>query len=110
VYIGVTGNPPYRITLIFDPELAWEMAADALGNESEGNEETIRKCLLETINIVAGNFLHRWEGEKDRGITLPSFDVHDIFGPQVPVESRTACFRFEERRVCAAIETISGIS
>jgi CheY-specific phosphatase CheX len=110
VSIGITGEPRYRITMVFDPHLASEMAADALGTETESRGETIRKCLLETINIVAGNFLHRLEGETDRGITLPSFDASEIFGALVPVERRTASFRFGGRPVSAVIETIPGIT
>ena len=80
IYIGITGNPRYLITLEYDRELAGKMTTDLLGiDESELNDELIRKNLRETANIVAGNFLLSFDGEENRNITLPCDTEEEVF-------------------------------
>lgn len=110
VSIGITGNPRFRITLTFDPALASAMAANALGGDAARDEGTVRKCLLEATNVVAGNVLQAWDDGKNREITLPSFRRGDIFGSVSFSESRTIGLRFEDQGVSVLIETVSGHS
>ena len=80
IFIGITGNPCYLITLECDYELAGKMTTDLLGiDDSELNDELIRKNLRETVNIVAGNFLLNFDGEENRNITLPCISKEEVF-------------------------------
>ncbi|MCE5250237.1 chemotaxis protein CheX [bacterium] len=81
IYIGIRGNPGYLLTFAFDRELAGSMAVDLLGvNETEVNDEIAEKCLKETANIIAGNFMLSFESQENLEITLPSARKQDIFG------------------------------
>lgn len=109
VYIGVSGNPRYRITLAFDPAIAAGMAANALGDGAASDMALVRKCLLEAANIIAGNFLHHWtRGAKGREITLPSFAADAIYPGAEPSGRQTVTLWFDFRGVSATIETIPG--
>ncbi|MFC1490087.1 chemotaxis protein CheX [Candidatus Latescibacterota bacterium] len=81
VYIGISGNPAYIITLMYDKSLAVNMTSDLLGLNSEDVDvETIQKCLKETSNIIAGNFLLGFNNEENRNITLPQIKKKDVLG------------------------------
>ncbi len=108
VYIGITGNPGYLITLICDKELASTMAADLLGiDEEEVDNNTIQKCMGETANIIAGNFLLGFEKEENRNITLPHMRKEDVFGACNASNRRDIILSFNGYGVSAVLEAIN---
>ncbi len=87
VYIGISGNPAYVITLEYDKNLAVNMSSDLLGLDTVNVEDaTIHKCLKETANIIAGNFLLGFKNEENRNVTLPSMRKRDVHG-ECPLEN-----------------------
>lgn len=107
VYIGITGNPGYLITLIFDEELAGTMAADLLGiGDEDVDTNTVQKCLQETANIVAGNFLLVFEGKENRNVTLPCMSKEKVYGVGNALERRDITLTFNGYGVSAILETI----
>ncbi len=104
VVIGITGAPRYLLTLVFEPDLADAMAANALGKKGV-DAAMLNKCLLEAANVIAGNFLHHWDGSYERNITLPSLDRGAVFDRFIPGDSRFARFTFEGMSLEVRIET-----
>ncbi|MFC1552575.1 chemotaxis protein CheX [Candidatus Latescibacterota bacterium] len=81
VYIGITGKPAYVVTLDYDRNLAVTMSSDLLGLDAEEVDDgTIQKCLKETANIIAGNFLLGFDNEENRNVTLPQSQKNDVMG------------------------------
>jgi CheY-specific phosphatase CheX len=81
VYIGITGKPAYVVSLEFDHTLAATMSSDLLGLDAEDvDTETIQKCLKETANIIAGNFLLGFDNEENRNVTLPHMQKNEVMG------------------------------
>ena len=110
VYVGITGNPGFLITLIYDRKLASTMAADLLGiDEEKVDTNTIQKCLQETANIVAGNFLLECKGEKNRNVTFPHTRKEDVFGGCIAINSRDIVLSFNGYSVSAVLETIDTV-
>jgi CheY-specific phosphatase CheX len=104
VSIGITGNPRYRLTLTFEPELAGAMAANALGMPS-ADTATLKKCILEATNVIAGNFLQHWDDSQGRNITLPSLTREGVFERFVPRETDHTDFTFEGMRLMVRVES-----
>ncbi len=79
-YIGVTGAPNYRLSLTFDRELVRMMAVDLLGvDEDDLDDDLVYKCLSETANVVAGNYLLSFSEDENRNVTLPCMDREQVF-------------------------------
>ena len=108
VFIGITGEIRFLVTLAFDDELASRMTAGLLGPRAELDEGMKRACLLEAANIIAGIFLRCQAGGTDRNATLPSFQRDEIFSPAIPLKTGRFSLQFEKRCVSAILETIAG--
>lgn len=108
IYIGITGNPRYLITLEYDSELAGKMTTDLLGiDESELNDELISKNLHETANIVAGNFLLSFNGEKNRNITLPCDTKEEVFNVGGITDKASIALSFDGYGVSVELEEVN---
>ena len=109
VYIGITGNPRYLVTIIIDGTLASTMASDILGIEDGIDDDTIQKCLKETANIIAGNFLLGFNSSENRNVTLPHMKKADVFGGIHSSDLQEINVSFNGHGVTAVIETIDTL-
>lgn len=108
VYIGISGNPTYLLTLTFDRSLAGRMTSDLLGDDdSEGDVEIIRKGLRETANIIGGNFLLSFPEDEQRNVTLPAYESEELFPGGHRTEANTLSLTFEGRGMSATIEKVA---
>lgn len=108
VYIGITGNPRYLVTLIMDGTLAGTMAADILGIRDGVDVDTIQKCLKETSNVIAGSFLLGFKSEESRNVTIPQMKKEDVFGAFNPSDRQELTMSFDGYGVTAILETVDA--
>ncbi len=107
VYIGITGEPGYLISIVFHDRLASKMAIDLLGiDESEINADVLSQTLHETANIIGGNFLHSFDTEENRNLTLPGDEKKNVFGKFEVLDSDQFIVSFEGEPVNVMIETV----
>lgn len=105
VSVGITGNPLYRLTLVFDRDLARAMAVNILGISVDPKDYgTTNKCLLEAANVIAGNFLHLWDEGSERNITIPSLDRSRVFDRFTPHETLIYSYSFEGKGIVARMD------
>ena len=107
VSIGISRNPRHRITLLFDETLAGAMSGDLLGLDmDEIDTEIIQKCLKETANVIAGNFLLGFNSEENRNVTLPYMKKDDVFGEVTSHDTQEVTVSFNDYGVTATLETV----
>ncbi len=107
VYIGITGEPGYLLSMVFHDRLAAKMATDLLGiNESDINKSVLSQTLHETANIIGGNFLHSFENNENRNLTLPGDEKSDVFEKYEVVDSEQFIVSFEGEPVKVTIEAV----
>jgi len=107
VYIGITGDPQYLISLFFDKMLAGRMATNLLGMENfDLDDETVRKNLQEAANIIGGRFLLSFENSENRNVTLPSLDHSKIFPGSSPIEAVELTVSYDSCPLRAKIEVV----
>lgn len=107
VYIGISGNPSYLLTLTFDRQLARSMTCDLLGvEEDEADTEMIKKSLRETANIMGGNFLLSFPEDEQRNVTLPTCDINEIFPGCRTKDAETVMLSFDGRGMTATVATV----
>ncbi len=110
VYIGITGNSKYLIELVYDKDLAVTMSSDLLGLEKEEvDTETIQKCLKETANIIAGNFLHGFNNDENRNVTLPQIRKNEVFGDFKTLNSNEFILSFNGYGIIVKLETVETV-
>lgn len=93
VFIGITGKPRYRLTLLYERALADAMLKNALGTPV--SDAMMKRCILEATNIIAGNFLQHWDDSRERNITLPDMDKGKVFDRFIPRETIFSRYVFE---------------
>ena len=107
VYIGITGNPAYLLSLVFHDRLAGKMAMDLLGIEESDIDAAVRtQTLHETANIIGGNFLHSFDIEEKRNLTLPGNEKADVFVEYEVVDVEQFTVSFEGEPVRVTIEAV----
>ena len=105
--VGIDGDPKYIITFAFDKQLIQSMSADLLGiDEDEVDDDVSDKCLKETANIIAGNFMLSFGSGTERNITLPSQQKRNIFGDFTITESTVMVSQFNGLSMNTIIESI----
>jgi len=107
VYIGINGDPAYLITLVFHDRLAGKMAMDLLSIEESDVDAAVRlQTLHETANIIGGNFLHSFDIEEKRNLTLPGNEKTDVFPEYEVIEEEQFTVSFESEPVKVTIESV----
>ena len=107
VYIGITGEPSYRIAFTFDPSLSQRMTMDLLNvEEPDITTELTNQTLKETANIIAGNLLHSFDSSENRNLTLPFTQRADVFGDLGVVEQEEFSVFFEGQKMAITVETL----
>jgi CheY-specific phosphatase CheX len=110
VYIGITGEPNYLITFDFNRTLSKKMAESILGTEDEEIDiKMIQKCLKETANIIAGNFLLSFDSSENRNLTLPQTVKDEVFGKHRKLDEKDFSISFEGEDIKVIIERIEII-
>lgn len=107
VHIGITGNPAYLISLVFHDRLTGKMATDLLGLDKSDIDAAVRsETLHETANIIGGNFLHSFDIEEKRNLTLPGNEKADIFAEYEVMDTEQFTVSFEGEPVRVTIEAV----
>ena len=107
IYIGITGEPAYLLSLGFHRRLAGKMATDLLSVEQSDIDDTIlSQTLHETANIIGGNFLHTFDIEENRNLTLPGNEKADIFKEYEVLDSDMFTVSFEGEPVKVTMEVV----
>lgn len=110
VYIGITGNPVYLIKFAFERDIAVTMSSDLLGLEKEDvDHATIQKCLKETANIIAGNFLLGLKNEENRNVTLPKILKNDVFGKCKTLNSNEFILSFNGYGITVELAIVEAV-
>ncbi len=104
VYIGISGEPNYLVSLMFDKELAVRMAENLLDPEDELDDETVRKNLKEAANVIGGRFLLSFDADENRNVTLPSLDKESVFPGAAFSSSENITVSYEGCPVKAVVE------
>ena len=108
VYIGITGEPSYRIAFTFDHSLSRRMTMDLLNvEEPDVTVELTDQTLKETANIIAGNLLHSFDSAENRNLTLPQIEREAVFGDGEVTERGTFAVFFEGQKVAVQVETLT---
>lgn len=110
VYIGITGNPTYLVTFVYENNLAVTMSSDLLGLDKEDvDTATIHKCLKETANVIAGNFLLGFSNEENSNVTLPQMQRNNVLGECKTLNSNEFTLSFNDYGINVKLETVEAV-